>query len=1159
VPLTHHETDILPAGAAWQEALPALARGDRRIYLQGLTPAAGAYVLTRLFQKVRRPFLVVTPNTAAHEVFYKDLAFFSPETASGGEDPWPRLLLFPAHEVLPFKELSFDTDVSCARVGAAYVAYTSREPWLLVAPAAALRQKLPPPESLQEALVYAVAGENLERESFLQTLLENGYERRPVVEERGEFSVRGGVIDLFPPLYAQPVRLEFWGDEVESLRFFDPASQRSQGSLEELLVLPASEVILGAPAREHALARRKRRQDPQFWQNVQLGRHFPRIERHIEDFYDQPRTLWDFLPADTVVVEWDPLNLARDLRKLAEQAEEEPQGWLDEKPWEERRGGHTTIFCPLLPWGMPEEAREFNFQVEKNEGLASELAQAGAEAGRLIPALAGRLEEWRRGGFHTILVCFSRHRAERLAQLLREENLDAAFTLTPSWEPGGEVEITVGELSGGFRLLAAGLVVLTEDEALGFRPERRRHKESKPPQFLTSLADLEEGDSIVHLDHGIGIYRGLVKLTVGAEVNDFLELEYQGGDRLYLPVDRLHLVQKYLGVDGVQPRIERLGGKSWERTKKKVKRAVEKIARELVELYAARRVLPGHHFSPPDPVFREFEATFEYEETSDQLQAIQEVLADMTGEKPMDRLICGDVGYGKTEVALRAAFKAAMDGKQVAVLVPTTVLAEQHYDTFARRLAPYPLEVRVLSRFKTPAEQKSILADLARGKVDIIIGTHRLVQKDVAFHDLGLVIVDEEQRFGVGQKEKMKEWRRTVDVLTLTATPIPRTLQLSLTGLRELSVINTAPENRRSIRTYLCHPERAVIQAAIRRELARSGQVFFVHNRVRTLGTWTRQVQEMVPEARVSMAHGQMQERELEKVMRRFGRGEVDVLMCTAIIEAGLDIPAANTIIINRAHTLGLAQLYQLRGRVGRSQAQAYAYLLVPGEAGLSTDAQKRLKALMEFTELGSGFKIALHDLQIRGAGNLLGQAQSGQLAEVGYELYLQLLEQAIREFKGEAREEQLPDPEIRIPVAAYLPEDYVPDIQQRLALYRRLSDRLSPEMVQELEEELQDRFGPLPLEGRNLLEVVRVKNQLRRLGIKRLDLQDSFAVLQFARPERLSLERLLSLLKKRPETFRLATDQALRIRLPEAETPFVRLQNCLKEVETFVKAEGEG
>ncbi len=530
----------------------------------------------------------------------------------------------------------------------------------------------------------------------------------------------------------------------------------------------------------------------------------------------------------------------------------------------------------------------------------------------------------------------------------------------------------------------------------------------------------------------------------------------------------------------------------------------------------------------------------------------------MTSDKPMDRLICGDVGYGKTEVALRAGFKAAMDGKQVALLVPTTVLAEQHYDTFKRRLANYPLEVRVLSRFKPPAEQKRILAQLAQGKADIVIGTHRLLSKDVKFRDLGLVITDEEQRFGVRQKERLKEWRRTVDVLTLTATPIPRTLQLSLTGLRELSLINTPPEDRRAIRTYLCRPEKAVIQAAIHRELARGGQVFFVHNRVRNLSTWARYIQELVPQGRVAMAHGQMPERELEQVMVRFWHGEVDVLVCTAIIEAGLDIPAANTIIINRAHTLGLAQLYQLRGRVGRSSAQAYAYLLVPDEAALSTEAQKRLKALMEFTELGSGFKIALHDLQIRGAGNLLGQAQSGHLAEVGYELYLQLLEQAIREFKGEPPEDLTPDPELRVPVAAYLPEDYVPDIQQRLALYRRLSGRLTPEMIQEMEEELSDRFGPLPPEGQNLLEVVRVKHLLRQLGIKRLDMQDGFAVLQFAQPERLKLTHLIKELQRRPDSLRLTPDHYLKVRLPETGPPLERLQNCLKEVATFVKAEEE-
>jgi transcription-repair coupling factor (superfamily II helicase) len=1107
-----------------------------------------------LFQQLQRPILLVTPNVNFHEHFFKDLTFFLGEEAVTASGPESRVLLFPAHEVLPFRELSFDAEVSCARLAAAYVALTSQVPFFMVAPVQALRQKLPPESRLRDLLAYVIAGEELERQDFLRHLLEGGYERRPVVEERGEFSVRGGVIDLFPPLYAQPVRLEFWGDEVESIRLFDPASQRSQGSLEELTILPANEVVLDEAAKERALSGRSRRQDPEFWQHVHEGRHFPRIERHLQEFYGHPQTMWDFLPEETVVVEWDPLILGQELQQLEEAAAGEPVGWLDDTPWQERRRRFATIFCPVLVWGHPDQDQDITFQVEKNDHLAAELTQVSEEAGRLIPALAQRLEEWRSSGFHIVLVSLSRHRAERLACLLGEEGLDAEFLARPVWEPGPRVDLTVGELTGGFRLLSEGLIVLTEDEALGLRPEGRRRKTAPPPQELTSLADLTEGDFVVHLDHGIGIYRGLVKLTVGSEVNDFLELEYQGGDRLYLPVDRLNLVQKYLGVEGVSPRVERLGGKSWERSKTRVKKAVEKIARELVELYALRRVLPGHHFSPPDQVYREFEATFEYEETPDQLQAIADTLGDMASEKPMDRLICGDVGYGKTEVAVRAAFKAAMDGKQVAVLVPTTVLAEQHYDTFRHRLAHSALELRVLSRFKTPAEQKRILAEVAQGKVDILIGTHRLLSKDVAFRDLGLAIIDEEQRFGVRQKERLKEWRRTVDVLTLTATPIPRTLQLSLTGLRELSLINTPPENRRAIRTYVCRPEAAVIQSAIRRELARSGQVFFVHNRVRSLGVWARHIQEMVPEARVAMAHGQMAEKELERVMVRFWHREIDVLVCTAIIEAGLDIPAANTIIINRAHTLGLAQLYQLRGRVGRSQAQAYAYLLVPDEAALSCEAQKRLKALMEFTELGSGFKIAMHDLQIRGAGNLLGQAQSGQVAEVGYELYLQLLESAIREYKGEALEEETPDPEIHLPLAAYLPEDYVPDVQQRLALYRRLSGRLDPAMVRELEEEFLDRFGPLPPEGRNLLEVVRAKHQLRQLGVKRLDMQNSFAMLQFVHPERLDLPRLLDLLKRRPRTFRLSPDQTLRIHLPESGSVVERLQNCLKEVRSFVK-----
>jgi transcription-repair coupling factor (superfamily II helicase) len=663
------------------------------------------------------------------------------------------------------------------------------------------------------------------------------------------------------------------------------------------------------------------------------------------------------------------------------------------------------------------------------------------------------------------------------------------------------------------------------------------------------------GDPIVHLDQGIGLYRGLVKLALGNEVNDFLYLEYLGGDKLYLPVDRLHLVQKYMGVEDAVPPLDRLGGKAWERTKKKVRKAVEKIARELVELYAARRVLPGHQYSPPDPALREFEATFEFEETPDQLNAIQDVWEDMTSDRPMDRLICGDVGYGKTEVALRAAFKAAMDGRQVGFLVPTTVLAEQHYETFRKRFQPYPLNIRVLSRFKGPKEQKQILADLAAGKVDIIIGTHRLLQKDVHFKELGLLIVDEEQRFGVSHKEKLKQFRQTIDVLTLSATPIPRTLQMAMTGIREMSIINTPPADRMAIRTYLCRPEDGIIREAIQRELGRGGQVFFVHNRVRNLDSYAAYLKRLVPAARVGTAHGQMPEKDLEEVMWQFWHREIDVLVCTAIIEAGLDIPAANTIIINRAHALGLAQIYQLRGRVGRGREQAYAYLLVPEEEHLNPEAQKRLKALMEFTELGSGFKIALHDLQIRGAGNMLGAAQSGHIAEVGYELYLQLLEEEINRLKGEPRD-QTPDPELHLPLSAYLPESYIPDIDQRLMIYRRLSGRLSQDEIDALSEELLDCYGPPTPEAINLLEVVRAKSVLRDIGIKRLDMSNGQITVTFADRNQIDRERLVAEVLKKPRRYQITPDNQLRVHFQDG-APLERLKNFLKEIDFFVIGEG--
>lgn len=1138
-----------------------LRRGASPVEVLGLSPAAGAYTLARLVQAGSRPFLVVTPSRG-QETLLRDLSFFLGLAGDTGRAPAAgpavKLLSFPAHESLPFAELTRDTRVGSARVEAAYSLMAPEGALVVVASVAGLIQPLPPPETVGAAVEYVVAGETLERDTFLAKLVAGGYERRPLAEEVGDFSVRGGVIDVFPPLSPHPLRLEFWGDEVESLRYFHPVSQRSLKSLPEAVILPVTEAILDEATRRYALSRLRSLPDLSLREKVAQGRHFPHLERLLPYLYPECATLWDFLPRQTLVVEWDPLNVEQEVRELTASAlSEHPGENVGLGGWEKKRPQFSRLRCHALAWGEEPAAggASFHFRLEFHRDLNASLSSAAVGQERLLRPLARQLAQWQESGFAVLFVSRSRTQAERLALLLSDYGVNGQVQATPEDLRAGALTFTWDGLSAGFQWLAEGLVVVTEEEVFGAPQVRSRTKATKPLDFFASLTDLKVGDPVVHLNHGIGLFRGLVKMTVGSEVNDFLQLEYLGGDKLYLPVDRLDQVQKYLGVEEALPALDRLGGKAWERTKKRVRQAVEKIARELVELYAARQVLPGHRYSPPDPTFREFEAAFEYEETPDQLQAIQDVVEDLASDKPMDRLICGDVGYGKTEVALRAAFKVGMDGKQVAFLVPTTILAEQHYETFRQRFKSYPLEVRVLSRFKSRAEQKQTLEELRAGRVEVVIGTHRLLQKDVHFQDLGLVIVDEEQRFGVSHKEKLKHLRQEVDVLTLTATPIPRTLQLSMAGIRDLSIINTPPEARQSVRTYLCRVDDGVIREAIRRELARGGQVFFVHNRVQSLPRYVTYLSRLVPEARVAAAHGQMPEKELEEVMRRFWHGDSDVLVCTAIIEAGLDISRANTIIINRAHSMGLAQVYQLRGRVGRGREQAYAYLLVPEEESLNPEAQKRLKALMEFTELGSGFKIALHDLQIRGAGNLLGAAQSGHIAEVGYELYLQLLEEAVQELKGQPLD-RTPEPEMHLPVAAYLPETYMPDIDQRLVFYRRLSGRLTTPEVEAISEELRDCYGPLPEEAENLLQVVQAKSRLRELGIKRLDLTDGTAVVAFTADSPMDRERLLAFIVKHPRRLRLTPDQALRLTVGAEGTPWERLKKVLKDIEIFVKGD---
>ncbi len=756
---------------------------------------------------------------------------------------------------------------------------------------------------------------------------------------------------------------------------------------------------------------------------------------------------------------------------------------------------------------------------------------------------------------HVLMVCHQRNQAQRLYEMLSHYNLPLA--LSERDFPGelgrsdSQLRIMVGDISRGFQLDEDQLAVIAEEEIFGVRIKRRGVSEARRKQLLTSLAELKPGDYMVHIDFGVGIYRGLQHLTFSGMEGDFLLLEYAGADKLYLPVDRINLVQRYVGAEGVEPHVDKLGGAGWEKTKAKARAAIQEMAGELLKIYAARQVEEGHAFSPPDELYQEFEAAFAYEETPDQQAAIEDVLLDMESKKPMDRLICGDVGYGKTEVALRGAFKAVMDGKQVAVLVPTTILAQQHMETFSARLKSYPVKVEMLSRFRTPKEQKEIIEGVKNGTVDVVIGTHRLLQKDIVFKDLGLLIIDEEQRFGVTHKERLKKYRAVVDIMTLTATPIPRTLYMSLMGIRDLSIIDTPPVDRLAIKTFVARTSDDLIREAVLRELRRGGQIFFVHNRVQTIGAMAEHLQRIVPEAKIAVGHGQMEEKELERVMLSFMHGESNLLLCTTIIESGLDIPTANTLIVNRADTFGLSQLYQLRGRVGRSKQRAYAYLLIPGEGAISADARERLKIIQELTELGAGFRIATHDLEIRGTGDLLGARQSGDIAAVGFELYTELLEEAIRQLKGEELAERV-EPEIKLRIPAFIPEDYVREPNQRLIIYKRLTQATSEEDVAEIMGELVDRFGKLPLAALYLVEVMKLRVALKAMLVKEIEFDGKKLVLSFHQKTPVSPDTIIGLIRQQPKKYQFTPDFRLCAEL--ADTSF---DGVLKEAGNLLKTLG--
>jgi transcription-repair coupling factor (superfamily II helicase) len=1125
-----------------------IEEGVRDLSVTGISGAARVFFIVQLLSEMDRPCLLLLPDAKEANRFYRELEFFLPEAFVHAGPGERRLYDFPIYDISPLAGLSPHRDVITRRLQALY-ALTSEPNPLVVTSIEAITIRILPKDALINSLEYMEVGEELNRESLLQRLQTNGYFRTSLAEEMGDYSVRGGVVDIFPPLYSQPIRLEFWGDCIESIRHFDSLSQRSTEHLEEVVLLPANEIFMG---RENVSRARSMGRLPRGFQDIFS---FPGQEGWLNHFYSRLDTLFDYFPRNGLLTLVDPHRIEKERTKFPERFQRESEKYRQEA--EERESPFPEIDGLLLSDTELDQHLE-NYQridfselaIEKRRASPKSLHIKGiwtidedldvrvAGRGRISMApLAEKISQWLDLGSRVILVCRTVQQANRLKEILGnyDVNVDELVDRWNQISGGKGLSICLGRLPKGFAWSDLGIYVVSEDEIFGSKRPRARAPATTGEDrvSLTAFSQINVGDLVVHQDHGIGRYAGLYKMEIEQKANDFVLVEYAHNDRLYVPADRITILQKYIGADERNPRLDRLGGRSWDLAKKKAKKSIRQIAKKLVEIYALRRYRKGYAFSRPDNYFREFEATFEHEETPDQIKAIDDVLSDMESDRPMDRLVCGDVGFGKTEVAIRAAFKAVLDGRQVALLVPTTVLAEQHYETFKLRMEPYRVNVSVLSRFKSRSEQKEILAKVRSGKIDVLIGTHRILQKDVSFRELGLLIIDEEQRFGVKQKETLKKYRALVDVLALTATPIPRTLHMSLMGVRDLSTIETPPEDRLAIQTYLLPYDEATVTHAIESELERGGQVFFVHNRVQTIENMANELMSLVPQARFAVAHGQMKERELEETMIRFLRKQIDVLVCTTIIESGLDIPSTNTIIINDTDRFGLSQIYQLRGRVGRSKESAYAYLLISDGSKLTREAEKRLKALMDFSHLGAGIHLALHDLKIRGGGNILGFTQSGHIAAIGYELYMKLIEQTVAELKGEEWHEEI-NPEINVDIPAYLPESFISDIDVRLNLYRRLSSLREAAELEVMIEEMKDRFGPAPVEVSNLVTVMSVRLLLKKTGVSKLDVSNAALTFTFSAEASVDPEKVLSLVERDPSRFQFLSERKLKVKIDE-------------------------
>ncbi|HEX6593213.1 MAG TPA: transcription-repair coupling factor [Bacillota bacterium] len=1082
-----------------QTIITGISTGMKEQLVAGLSGSARSLLVSIINESMEKPILLVTYQLSQAQQLYDDLLTFI------GEE---HVFLYPVNELIASEIAVASPELRQERIDA-LTKWSRKESGILVAPVAAIKRMLPPPSYWQKYQLRFKTGEVIELKKSLQLLVEMGYENVSMVTSPGEFSRRGGIIDLYPITAQHPVRIELFDDEIDSIRYFNAETQRSLEKIEEQIVGPATELLLtegdmisGAQRLESALAltlkTMKKSADKETLieaiendiDQLKSLEHFQEMYKYIGFLYDKPASLLDYLPAHGIVI----LDEMSRLQESATNLDTEEAEWYSTLlashqmvkgsefsfDWQEtldkihHRRLYMSVFLRHIPNTHP-------------QNIVNLSSRAMQEFHGQMHLLKNELERWSKGDYSVVILAPNEKRAKKIHSIFLDYDIDCALTddlKLPVYKP----TITVGNMSSGIELPMHKLVLITEQELFKKQTRRKRRKHDvSNAERIKSYQELKVGDYVVHANHGIGKYLGIETLEVNGKHKDYLRIKYSGDDKLFVPIDQIELVQKFVGSEGKEPRLYKLGGSEWTKVKRKVQSSVEDIADELIKLYAEREAQKGYAFSKDTEMQREFDAAFPYQETEDQLRCIEEVKRDMEKDRPMDRLLCGDVGYGKTEVAIRAAFKAVADGKQVAFLVPTTILAQQHFETLRERFQNHAVNISLLSRFRTRKQQNQTIEDLKKGLVDIVIGTHRLLSKDVKYHDLGLLIVDEEQRFGVKHKEKIKQLKTNVDVLTLTATPIPRTLHMSMLGVRDLSVIETPPENRFPIQTYVLEYNPVLIREVIEREMARGGQVFFLYNQVENIERMAREISMLVEDAKVAIAHGQMNETELENIMFAFLEGEYDVLVSTTIIETGVDIPNVNTLIVYDADHMGLSQLYQIRGRVGRSNRVAYAYFTYQKDKVLTEVAEKRLQAIKEFTELGSGFKIAMRDLSIRGAGNLLGSQQHGFIDSVGFDMYSQMLKEAIEARKSgkDIEEIEIVEPELTLDIDAYIPDAYIADEEQKIEMYKQFQVISSEEDIRELQDELIDRFGNYPSEVDHLFTVTKLKMLAKREGVE--------------------------------------------------------------------------